>query len=515
MNNNFWFIIIVLFFLSCREEPEKNDNWIDSILLSEENIVMATSFDINSLLKKSDLANSDQLSSQKKLLINAFNSSFKSSLLGFNVDIPQKLFIVANKDNLNGALFWVGELTSEFLFKQTLKNFFDVDDFSDSDINTFYIKEYNLYISFNENNFIVGFSPEKKYVESKLNAYFSNERILKSNLAISKFLENTDDIGFYFSNNRINQLTNNINNSLFSSQLSNLSRIDQFGNEIYVSLNFLKNELSVNTFSYDNNQLFYKNTGVKSDFKNFINLDEKMLSFGFLNLNLNKEEHLFSDVSLTDFNEDLLFFKILQDQKLFSTLNGEISFLISDSLNNQNASDTATSKEDDFWEDDFNESEIDFKFEIPPSLISFGIKDLTGLTDQLKKINNQFVENKSILINDSYVLLSNNILHISNKKELLSVIDNSIQFNTSPIINSQYFQNPLYAEIDLQLILNYLQLNNLNQLSNKQTNLFNKITFTGNNNSFSILIDIMSNDENSLKSITDLILQNQLLESYL
>ena len=65
MNNNFWFIIIVLFFLSCREEPEKNDNWIDSILLSEENIVMATSFDINSLLKKSDLADSDQLSSQK------------------------------------------------------------------------------------------------------------------------------------------------------------------------------------------------------------------------------------------------------------------------------------------------------------------------------------------------------------------------------------------------------------------------------------------------------------------
>ena len=81
----------------------------------------------------------------------------------------------------------------------------------------------------------------------------------------------------------------------------------------------------------------------------------------------------------------MLFFKILQDQKLFSTLNGEISFLISDSLNNQNASYTASSKEDDFWEDDFNESEIDFKFEIPPSLISFGIKDLTGLTDQLKK----------------------------------------------------------------------------------------------------------------------------------
>ena len=30
-----------------------------------------------------------------------------------------------------------------------------------------------------------------------------------------------------------------------------------------------------------------------------------------------------------------------------------MSFFNSDSLNNQNASDTATSKEDDFWEDDF------------------------------------------------------------------------------------------------------------------------------------------------------------------
>ena len=43
--------------------------------------------------------------------------------------------------------------------------------------------------------------------------------------------------------------------------LRNLSKTDQFGNEIYVSLNFLKNELSVNTFSYDNNQLFYKGKG--------------------------------------------------------------------------------------------------------------------------------------------------------------------------------------------------------------------------------------------------------------
>ena len=90
--------------------------------------------------------------------------------------------------------------------------------------------------------------------------------MVKNNSAISKFLENTDDIGFYFSNKRINQLTNSLNNSIFTSQLSNLSQINQFENEIYVSLNFLKNQISFNTFSYNNNQLFYKDKGVDSDF---------------------------------------------------------------------------------------------------------------------------------------------------------------------------------------------------------------------------------------------------------
>ena len=31
--------------------------------------------------------------------------------------------------------------------------------------------------------------------------------------------------------------------------------------------------------------------------------------------------------------------------------------------------------EDDFWEDDFNEPEDDFKIETPPFLVSFGVKD--------------------------------------------------------------------------------------------------------------------------------------------
>ena len=95
MNKYFWFIIILLIFSSCNEESEKPEKWVDNLLLSEKDILIAISLDLNTLLSKSDLANSDQITNQNKMLINAFNSSFKSSLLGFNVDIPQKMFLVS------------------------------------------------------------------------------------------------------------------------------------------------------------------------------------------------------------------------------------------------------------------------------------------------------------------------------------------------------------------------------------------------------------------------------------
>ena len=53
---------------------------------------------------------------ENKILIKAFSSSFKSTLLGFNVDIPQKFFIVNKKDHSDGAIFWAGEIINKFIF---------------------------------------------------------------------------------------------------------------------------------------------------------------------------------------------------------------------------------------------------------------------------------------------------------------------------------------------------------------------------------------------------------------
>ena len=120
MKNIICFIVILIFNFSCVQQPEKSEKWIEKILLSEQDILMATSININSLLNKSGLINNSQESIQKKILINNFKSNFKSNLLGFNVDVPQKIFITSKKNNQNGAIFWIGEITSSFLFKETL-----------------------------------------------------------------------------------------------------------------------------------------------------------------------------------------------------------------------------------------------------------------------------------------------------------------------------------------------------------------------------------------------------------
>ena len=61
MNKYFRFIIILLIFSSCNEESEKPEKWVDSLLLAEKDILIAISLDFNTLLSKSDLANSDQI----------------------------------------------------------------------------------------------------------------------------------------------------------------------------------------------------------------------------------------------------------------------------------------------------------------------------------------------------------------------------------------------------------------------------------------------------------------------
>ena len=514
MNKFIWFSIILLFFSSCSEEPEKPEKWIDNLLLSDKEILMATSLNINALLLKSELAKSDQISNENKILIRAFNSSFKSTLLGFNVDIPQKFFIVNKKDQSDGAIFWAGEITNKFIFSQTVKNFFDVEDLSNTELNILYIKDYNLFVSFNEFNFVLGFSRDKKYVKSKLISYFKNENSPTDNAAFSRFLGNKDDIGFYFSNTRFKQIQSSLINSTIASRFNNFSlidQIDQLGSDFFTSLNFLNGQVSINTATYNSNKHIYQNNGVSSVFKNFISINKELTCFGFANLDLNYQQPFLNYIKILDDDEDFVAFQLLSDKKLLSELSGEMSFAVSATSKNKFEDSISLDISEDFWEDDFDNSYSSSNL-IPPFLLSYGVKNSLFLNTYLKEINENFEIGKSNAINDYFAHLDGNFLHISNDEKLLNNTINKTNYDYLNF-NNQFFQNPIYAEIDLDLVLNFLKPYNIDQSLDK--NIFKKVILTGKNNFFSILVDLNKENKNSLNSILEVILQNQLLASYL
>ena len=112
-------IYLLLFFTAC--DSSKN-NWINNTILSEKNILAASSVNLKSLLEKSDLENIENLSYKQKIIFETFKFSFNSQYLGFDVDSPQKLFIVSQENKFNAAAFLVGDITNEYIFKQSVKS---------------------------------------------------------------------------------------------------------------------------------------------------------------------------------------------------------------------------------------------------------------------------------------------------------------------------------------------------------------------------------------------------------
>ena len=187
-----------------------------------------------------------------------------------------------------------------------------------------------------------------------------------------------------------------------------------------------------------------------------------------------------------------------------------MSFAIAAIANNQTNDPNFNKSSENFWEDDFDKTIIESDI-TPPFLVSLGVKEPYLLENQIKEMNKKFELGNTVLMKDYYILLKDDFLHISNKEQLLKDIYRKNKKNYSHF-NNQLFQKPMYAEIDLESGFNFMQLKNLKLLEN---NIFKKITFTADNNNFSILVNVKNKNQNSLKSISDLILKSQLLESFL
>ena len=97
------------------------------------------------------------------------------------MDSPQKLFIVSQENKFNAAAFLVGDITNEYIFKQSVKSFLEVDSFSGENPTICFSEKYNVTIGFNSTHFLVGFSLDKNFTIDKINSYFQSKPVNSNN----------------------------------------------------------------------------------------------------------------------------------------------------------------------------------------------------------------------------------------------------------------------------------------------------------------------------------------------
>ena len=537
------FIFNILFFsflfFSC---DNNSDTWINNTIKSEKDVLMATSIDLKKLINKSNLGNIDFLTSDQKLIYSVFKSSFNSSLLGFNIDLPQKLFVINEPGKINGAIFLAGNIEDFKTFKQNLSSFFGVDKFTSSNPTICFSSEYNISFGFNESNFIAAFSLDKNFSEAKILDYFKQENTNQDNEYISDFLNFKDDFSFYISYSKINRLINNLNNDFIKSQINSRVNINEFSEDVILSLNFLEGkincELKSNPKFYDN----FSNGVLNENFKSLLPKNDSLFSFVVANIKSSNIESYFSKLSKFGFskvnNNSIINFK-----ELIPLMNGSVMFSLNNSLepaldsldsgyvlkdSNFSGSDFYKKKlveenDNEYWDDfDFeiqSEDKLNSVFKKSPSYaLSFGIKNQEALLTYFKDNNLDILKGVCFEIDQNSILFKDNILHISNNFNFLSkfILNSGLVTNTA--INDSIFNKPFFGVLDFKSLINSYDFQNesLNNI-NKQTllNDISSVLINGDNQGFIFEINFEKKKINSFKILVENILENKIIENYL
>ena len=525
-------IYLLLFFTSCEDSKDK---WVNNTILSEKNILLASSINLKSMLNKSELEKIDDLSYKQQIILNAFKSSMNSKYLGFDIDSPQKLFIVSQENNFNAAAFLAGDITNEYIFKQSIKSFFEVDNFSGENPTICFSKKYNFTIGFNSSHFLIGFSLDKNFTLDKIISYLQSKPENNNNYILSRFLNKTDDFAFYISNSNMVDFINSIKIPFIKSKITNYFDINLFTDDFTLDLNFLKGKIVANTlYSSTTKNL----TPVDIKYRNFLTDNDSLISFGFANIPLNKLEKYFNH--LIKFTLDLEKQQSRFDlSEIHPALDGSMSFSLKKSLNPLIITDSSWSQKDknnystqnpssnervenseDNWDDDvfFQQEGVAENSNISmPYNISLGIEEKQILQDIFRKNNLELKEDEFLNINNTFLLYKNDVLHLSNNLQLLESI---LKNETKPYskIKESHFQNPVYMDLDLEAILMvYFPktiLENIDEKKNLRQTL-SDIILTSSKDGFHVEFGLKQKDKNSIQVILEAIVENKTLDNYL
>ena len=528
-------IYTLLFFTSCEDSKDK---WVNNTILSEKNILAASSINIKSILAKSHLENIENIPYEQQIIFDAFKSSFNSQNLGFDMDSPQKLFIVSQENKFNAAAFLVGDITDKNIFKETIKSYLAADGFSGENPTICFSKKYNVTIGFNSTHFLVGFSLDKNFTIDKINSYFQSKPANSNNQLLSEFLNKTDDYSFYISSSNVVGFINSIKIPFIKSKITDYFNINLLTEDFILDLNFFNGKIVANTLYSSNSSKTNNLSPVDKKYKNFLTNNDSLLSFGFANIPLNKLEKYFNLIirSTWDMENNQ---SSLDLSEVYPALDGNMSFSINKALKPLISIDPSRSKMDknnystqnpksnereveseENWDDDdfFQEEEVAENPNIStPYNISLGIKEKQILKDVLQKNNLKLKEDELLDINNTFLLYKNDVLHLSNNLQLLESI---LKNETKPYskIKESHFVNPVYMELDLEAILMFFFPKNILENIGENQNLsqiFSNIILTSSKDGFHIEFGLKQKDKNALQLFLEAIMENKTLENYL
>mgnify|MGYP001252920179 FL=1 len=502
-------------------------------------MLAASSINIKSILDKSDLENITNVPYEQQIIFDAFKSSFNSQNLGFDMDSPQKLFIVSQENKFNAAAFLVGDITNESTFKETIISYLAVDGFSGENPTICFSKKYNVTIGFNSTHFLVGFSLDKNFTIDKINSYFHSKPVNSNNQLLSEFLNKTDDYSFYMSNSNVVEFINSIKIPFIKSKITNYFNINLLTEDFILDLNFLNGKIVANTIYSSSSSKTNNLSAVDRKYKNFLTNNDSLLSFGFANIPLNKLEKYFNQIikSTWDLENKQSRFDL---SEVFPALDGSMSFSINKDLNplitrdsswsqmdknnystqNPSSNDKLEDSEDNWDDDDFFQEEEEVtensNFSTPYN-ISLGIEEKQILLDVFHKNNLELKEDELLNTNNTFLIYKNDVLHLSNNLQLLESI---LKNKTKPYskIKESYFQNPVYMELDLEAILMvYFPKTILENIDKKQNlrQIFSNLILTSAKDGFHIEFGLKQKDKNALQLFLEAIMENKILENYL
>jgi hypothetical protein len=316
-------------------------------------------------------------------------------------------------------------------------------------------------------------------------------------------------------------------------QIPNLDPLKDYGSAISMALNFNVGNctlsLKSNSKNNLNNQLYAAN-GVEDKFTTFLTDNNQLVMFGFLNIiteNINNQLIQLEKLGILDDMSEVLNSIGTNTTELMNIMDGQFSFSFIEFTNKlaDEIKDNSVYNDQDeqYWSDEeFSEDLSTNSSPLQPSLPSFiaslGIKDTEEFTRLLNK-NNITIANDSVIdLNlGIYLLFKNKVFHVSSKKNLLQKITETGGLNQYESIDDNYLHQPFYGCVEFNLddwpkdVVKELFKNTDSQLFFKD---IKKVIINANNNEGVLKFKMTNEDQNSLKTIIDLILQKRLIEDF-